>query len=86
MDKKIRIRIRDEQPEAYFRVLKKLFFENKILKFGSVIRDGKSSDPVWKKFGSGIEKIRIRDKHPGFATLIVLLGDAAHQILPHELP
>jgi hypothetical protein len=28
------------------------------------IRDGKNSDPGWKKFGSGI-----RDKHPGSATL-----------------
>jgi hypothetical protein len=26
-------------------------------------------DPGWKKFGSGIEKIRIRDKHLGSATL-----------------
>jgi hypothetical protein len=26
-------------------------------------------DPEWEKFGSGKEKIRIRDKHPGFATL-----------------
>ncbi len=26
-------------------------------------------DPGWKKFGSGMEKIRIRDKHPGYATL-----------------
>jgi hypothetical protein len=33
------------------------------------IRDGKNSDPRWKKFGSGMEKIRIRDKHPGSATL-----------------
>jgi hypothetical protein len=32
---------------------------------GSGIRDGKNSDPVWKKFGSGI-----RDKHPGSATLL----------------
>jgi hypothetical protein len=27
--------------------------------------------PEWKKFGSGIEKIRIREKHPGFATLLL---------------
>jgi hypothetical protein len=27
------------------------------------LRDGKSSDPGWKKFG-------IRDKHPGSATLL----------------
>ncbi len=26
-------------------------------------------DPGWKKFGSGMEKIRIRDKHLGSATL-----------------
>jgi hypothetical protein len=31
------------------------------------IRDGDSSDP-----GSGLEKRRIRDKHPGSATLLVL--------------
>jgi hypothetical protein len=34
-------------------------------------------DPGWKKFRSGMEKIWIRDKHPGSATLaekhIVLL-------------
>jgi hypothetical protein len=31
------------------------------------------ADPAWKKFvpGSGIEKIRIPDKHPGSATLPV---------------
>jgi hypothetical protein len=31
-----------------------------------------SRDPGWKKFGSGNrdEKIRIRDKHPGSATLV----------------
>jgi hypothetical protein len=27
-------------------------------------------DPGWKKFGSGMEKFRIRDKHPESATLI----------------
>jgi hypothetical protein len=30
----------------------------------------KNSDPEWKKLGSGIEKIRIRDKHPGSAILV----------------
>jgi hypothetical protein len=35
-----------------------------ILLCGSEIGDGKNSDP-----GSGKEKIRIRDKHPGFATV-----------------
>ncbi len=35
------------------------------------IRDPKqkNSDPGWKIFISGVEKIRIRDKHPGSATL-----------------
>ncbi len=27
------------------------------------------AEPGWKKFGSGMENIRIRDKHPGPATL-----------------
>jgi hypothetical protein len=26
-------------------------------------------DPVWEKFGTGMEKRRIRDKHTGCATL-----------------
>jgi hypothetical protein len=26
-------------------------------------------DPGWRQFGSGMEKSRIRDKHPGSATL-----------------
>jgi hypothetical protein len=30
-------------------------------------------DAGWKQFGSGMEKIRIRDKHPGSATLIFFL-------------
>jgi hypothetical protein len=34
------------------------------------IRDGDSSDPGWKKVGSGI-----RDKHPGSATLIWGIGN-----------
>ncbi len=70
------IRIRDENPGSYFREIRNNF---KILKFfyadpdpgsrnlfdlGSGIRDGKNLDP-----GSGMEKIWIRDKHPGFATL-----------------
>jgi hypothetical protein len=37
-------------------------FSVKILKFFF-------ADPGWKKFGSGMEKNRIRDKHPGSATL-----------------
>ncbi len=49
MGKKIRIRIRDEQPGSYFRELRKIIFWVKIHKFFD-------ADP-----GSGIEKIRIRD-------------------------
>jgi hypothetical protein len=30
-------------------------------------------DPEWKEFGSGMEKIRIRDKHPGSATMVAKL-------------
>jgi hypothetical protein len=46
---KVRIRIRDEQPESYFRELRNLFFWVSILKFFD-------ADP-----GSGMEKIWIRD-------------------------
>ncbi len=31
-------------------------------------------DPGWKKIGSRMEKIWIRDKHPGSATLVLTLG------------
>jgi hypothetical protein len=47
------------------------FFRVKILTFIDAIRE-----PGWKKFGSeigtgsGMEKIRIQDKHPGSATLL----------------
>jgi hypothetical protein len=51
-----------EQPESYFRGLKNQFFGLKYFKIilcGSGIRDGKkNSDPGWKNFGSGMEKIR----------------------------
>jgi hypothetical protein len=47
-------------------------------------------DPGWKKFGSGMEKTRsrIRDKHPGSATLVVVFksGSIVIQIVdpdPH---
>ncbi len=49
MGKKIRIRIRDEQPGSYFRELTKKFVGVKILGFFY-------ADP-----GTGVEKIRIRD-------------------------
>jgi hypothetical protein len=38
------------------------FFWVKILKF--------FADPGWREFGSRMEKIGIRDKHPGSATLV----------------
>ncbi len=58
--------IRDEQPGSYiFLELRNhffAFFGVKILKFFD-------EDPGWRQFGSGMEKSRIRDKHPGSATL-----------------
>jgi hypothetical protein len=65
MGKKSGIRIRDEEPGSYFRELKKRYFGLKYLNSLMWIRD-----PGWKKFGSGMEKIWIRDKYPGSATLI----------------
>jgi hypothetical protein len=53
------IRIQDEQPKFYFRELRNHFFWLKYLNSLMRIRD-----PGWKKFGS-----RIRNKHPGSATL-----------------
>jgi len=57
--------IRDEQPGSYFLELKNPFFGVKIFKFFDAagmetvrIRDGDSSEPGWKKVGSGIN---IRD-------------------------
>jgi hypothetical protein len=40
------------------------YFWVKILKFFA-------ADPGCKKLGSGMEKIRIRNKHPGSATLVI---------------
>ncbi len=47
-----------------FLELRNHFFGVKKLKFFD-------ADPGWRQFGSGIEKSRIRDKHPGSATLMV---------------
>jgi hypothetical protein len=59
----LQIQIRNEQPRSYFRELETIFWV-KILKFFD-------ADPGWKNsnLGSCMEKIRIRDKHPGSATL-----------------
>jgi hypothetical protein len=46
------IRNRDEQPGSYFLEFRNHFFWVKILKFFD-------ADPGWKKFGSGMKKIRI---------------------------
>jgi hypothetical protein len=51
---KSRIRIRDVQPGSCFRELRKPFFGLKYLNSLTRIRDGKNSDPGWKKFRSGI--------------------------------
>jgi hypothetical protein len=56
--------IRDEQPGSYFVELRNHFFGLKYLNSLMRIRD-----PRWRQFGSGMEKSRIRDKHPGSATL-----------------
>jgi hypothetical protein len=61
--------IRDEQPGSYFPELRNHFFGLKYLNSLMRIRDGNNLDPGWKKVGSGMEKSRIRDKHPGSATL-----------------
>jgi hypothetical protein len=57
-------RIRDEQPGSYFLQFRNHFLGLKYLNSLMRIRDGDSSDP-----GFGMEKCRIRDKHPESATL-----------------
>ncbi len=37
--------------------------------FSRVSKPFFDADPGWRQFGSGMEKSRIRDKHPGSATL-----------------
>ncbi len=56
--------IRMSNPDHISESLQTIFWVKilKILCCGSRIRDGKNSDPGWKK-------IRIRNKHPGSATL-----------------
>jgi hypothetical protein len=55
-----------ELSESYYRELRNHFFGLKYLNSLMRIRD-----PGWEKIGSGMEKIRIRDKHPGSATLVL---------------
>ncbi len=62
--------IRDEQPGSYFLELRNHFFGLLRLKYLNSlmrIRDGDRSDP-----GSRMKKSRIRDKHPGSATLVLM--------------
>jgi hypothetical protein len=59
---KVRIQIKEKPSGSYFLELRNHFFGLKYLNSLMRIRD-----PEWKKFGSGIEKSRIRDKHPGSA-------------------
>ena len=64
--------IRDKQPGSYFLELRNHFFAFLGLKYlNSLMR---IRDPGWRQFGSGMEKSRIRDKHPGSATLICSLA------------
>jgi hypothetical protein len=66
--------IRDEQPRSYFLELRNHFFGFlgvKIFKFFDV-------DPE-----SGMEKSRIRDKHPGSATLLL---DSELKLRQYPLP
>ncbi len=63
-------RIRDVQPGPYFLELRNHFFGVKILEFfdadpGSGMETVQIRDTGWKKVGS-----KIRDKHPGSATLV----------------
>jgi hypothetical protein len=68
-------RIWDEQPRSYFLELRNHFFGLKYLNSLMRIRDGKNSDP-----GSGMEKSRIRDKHPRSATLCTSLFNCAQTV------
>ncbi len=58
--------ILDEQPGSYFLVLRNHLFAFLGLKCLNSLR---IRDPGWRQFGSGMGKSRIRDKHPGSATL-----------------
>jgi hypothetical protein len=49
----------------------------KILKFYD-------ANPGWKKFGSGMKKIRIRDKHPGFATRLRSINFGSEKQAPND--
>jgi hypothetical protein len=65
------IQIRDEKPGSY----SSIYFMRILMR----IRDGKNSDPR-----SGMEKIRIRDKHPGSATMSTWFDYCNNGLLPNE--
>jgi hypothetical protein len=55
---------RMNNPDHISKSLKNNFLGKKFINSLMWIRDGKNSNPGWKKVGSGI-----RDKHPGSAAL-----------------
>jgi hypothetical protein len=67
-------RIRDEQPESYFRELGSQFFRLKYLRLFD-------ADPGWKKIGSGMEKNRIRDGKHSDPGSVINIPDPQHCIL-----
>ncbi len=69
--KKIKIQIWDELPGSYFRELRNNFFGLKYL--NSLIADADPAIFLTLDPGSGMEKVRIRDKHSGSATLVIYL-------------
>jgi hypothetical protein len=81
---KVSIRIRDEQPGSYFLELRNNFFAFfwvKIVKFFD--EDPGSGMEIVR---SGMEKSRIRDKHPGSATLLVWKKEIPIQYVLLNLP
>ncbi len=60
-------------PDHNSESLEIIFFWINILKFFDADPWWKNSDPGGKKFGSGRENIRIRNKHPGSVTLFSYL-------------
>jgi hypothetical protein len=72
--------IRFEQLGSYFLELRNHFFGFFLVKYlNSLMR---IRDPGWRQLGSGIEKSRIRDKHPGSATLLVPVGSDFLGVFP----
>ncbi len=66
--------IRDENAGSYFSEFIKTIFWVKILRFFDVDPDPGSGMFLTLVPGSGMEKIRIRDKYPGSATLLLAMN------------